>query len=154
MGNKELTVICTGLRDGVFEAKHTGRGADISPEFLLKGLSPAAKTLAVTIEDLSHPIRNFTHWVIWNIPASQRIEAAAVPGKRTFALSGATQGVAYGLHRYAGPKPPRGKRHQYRFTVYALDCRLALGAWAGKRTMLKSVFGHILQRGSVTGFFE
>lgn len=146
MEENELTVVCTGLRDGVFAQEHTGRGGDISPEFLLEGLTPAAKTLAVTLEDLSHPIPCFTHWVIWNLPAKSRIEGA-IP-------AGGTQGVAYGLHRYAGPKPPKGKRHQYRFTVYALDCSLSLGAWAGKRAMLKKASGHILQKGSIIGVFE
>jgi len=30
---------------------------------VIKNLSPSAKTLAVTLEDLSHPIKDFTHWI-------------------------------------------------------------------------------------------
>ena len=29
---------------------------------------------AITLEDLSHPIKNFTHWIIWNIPVADKIE--------------------------------------------------------------------------------
>lgn len=154
MEEKRLVVSCTGIAEGGgFPTVHTGRGADRSPEFVLSDLSPAAGTLAVTLEDLDHPIKNFTHWVIWNIPAAERIPAAIPAGRRVEALSGAVQGRAYGFHRYAGPKPPKGSRHRYRFTVYALDSPLALGPGAGKRDFLRAAEGHILQCGSLTASF-
>lgn len=152
METEHLTFICTGIEDGgVFPLAHTGRGEDVSPEFVIRDLSPAARTLAVTLEDLDHPIKAFTHWVIWNIPAAGTIPAA-IPAGRT-ALGGAVQGRAYGFHRYAGPKPPRGTRHRYRFTLYALDCALPLGPGAGKRRFLRAAEGHILQKGSLTASF-
>ena len=147
-----LTVSCPGIQQGKFHISHTGRGQDLSPELVLEGLSPAAVTLAVVLEDMSHPIRGFTHWVIWNLPVSDRIPGAIPAGKTV--LNGAVQGVAYGLHRYAGPKPPRGRRHSYRFTVYALDCALDLPGGARKKRFLRAAEGHILQRGSVSGEFE
>ena len=60
---------CPGLEDGGrFPLENTGRGKDLSPEIVLENLSPQAKTLAVTLEDMSHPIKGFTHWVMWNFP--------------------------------------------------------------------------------------
>ncbi len=72
---------CKGMKDGeIFPKVNTGRGQDISPEFLIKNLSPCAKTLAITLEDIKHPIfKNFTHWLIWNIPAGEKIKGA-IPG--------------------------------------------------------------------------
>ena len=65
---------CIGMENGSkFPIEYTGRGQDISPEFIMKNLSSSAKTLAVTLEDLSHPIKDFTHWIIWNIPAAEKI---------------------------------------------------------------------------------
>ena len=117
MDERRLIFHCPGMAEGEkIPLEHTGRGADRSPEFLLENLSPQAKTLAVTLEDLSHPIRNFTHWVIWNIPAADRIPPDIPPGASVPSLGDARQGLGYGLHRYAGPKPPRGKRHFYRFS--------------------------------------
>ena len=104
-----------------FPIEYTGRGEDLSPEIVIGNLSTNAETLAVTLEDISHPIKNFTHWIIWNIPAASKIERAIPKGKYVSDM-GAAQGVAYGMHRYAGPKPPHGKTHKYRITVYALDC--------------------------------
>ena len=81
-----------------------------------------------------------------------RIPGAIPAGK--IVPGGGAQGVAYGLHRYAGPKPPKGKTHAYRFTVYALDCALDLNSGARKRAFLRAAEGHILQKGSILGEFE
>lgn len=144
---------CPGLEDGgQFPKEYTGRGNDLSPKIILENLSPDAKTLAVTLEDMSHIIKGFTHWVMWNFPARQ-----VIPGrlpKRERLECGAVQGVSYGMHRYAGPKPPQFVRHQYRLTVYALDCALGLSANARKRQFLKAAEGHILQKGSLTAQYE
>lgn len=148
-----LNVHCPGIQNEKFLPDHTGRGRDLSPELVLEGLSPQAKTLAATLEDMSHPIKGFTHWVIWNLPASDKIPGAIPAGKSVPEL-GAVQGVAYGLHRYAGPKPPKGKTHTYRFTVYALDCALDLPGGSRKKAFLRAMEGHILQSGSVSGEFE
>ncbi len=154
MSTAELWVECVGIREGgTFPAEYTGRGEDRSPEFVLRNLSARARTLAVTLEDVSHVIPGFCHWVIWNIPAAQRVPGGIAKGRRLPALGGAVQGLGYGLHRYAGPKPPRGKTHRYRFTVYALDCALNLGPWGGKRALLRRLEGHILQKGCVTAEF-
>ena len=151
---ERLIFTCPGLADeGTFPLSLTGRGQDLSPELLLRNLSPAARTLAVTLEDTSHPIRNFTHWLLWNFPAAERIPGGLPAGKSLPGWGGARQGVAYGLHRYAGPKPPRGKTHVYRLTAYALDCALPLGPWTNKRRFLRSAQGHILQMGSLTARF-
>ena len=146
-----LAIRCPGVENGTFLLDHTGRGRDLSPELILENLSTEAVTLAVTLEDVSHPIKNFTHWVIWNLPAADRIPGA-IPAGRTVPGGGA-QGVAYGLHRYAGPKPPRRTRHTYRFTVYVLDCALGLPAGAGKRRLLRRMEGHILQAGRLEAVF-
>ena len=152
----KLRVHCTGLENGgTFPLEFTGRGKNISPEFVLENLSPDAKTVAVTLKDISHPLfKRFTHWVIWNIPASNCIPGAIPHGKRVETPVRAVQGVAYGWHRYAGPKPPKGTQHQYCFTVYTLDCELSLGAGASMRKFLKSAANHILQQGTVIGAFE
>lgn len=154
MEDQTLHIRCPGIENGKFLPDHTGRGKDLSPELILEGLSPEAKTLAATLEDMSHPIKGFTHWVIWNIPAADTIEPAIPAGKTVPSLGNARQGIGYGLHRYAGPKPPKGKTHTYRFTVYALDSEISLGAHAGKRAFLRRAEPHILQKGCVTAMYE
>ena len=149
---KSLEICCPGIQNVKFLPDHTGRGRDLSPELILDGLSPEAKTLAVVLEDMSHPIKGFTHWLVWNLPVSDRIPGAIPAGKNV--PGGGVQGVAYGLHRYAGPKPPKGRTHTYRFTVCALDCALDLHSRARKKAFLRAAEGHVLQRGSISGEFE
>lgn len=155
MGTEELELEIPGMENGgKIPLENTGRGQDQSPEFIIKNLSPNAKTLAITLEDLTHPIRNFTHWIIWNIPASNHVGKGIAAGKTVPGLGNARQGVGYGIHRYAGPKPPKGKTHSYRFTVYSLDCEIELSANSMKKGFLKKAEKHILQRGSIVGDFE
>lgn len=147
-----LLFTCGGMEDGgKFPVENTGRGQDVSPAFFIENLCPAAKTLAVTLEDTSHPLfRNFTHWLIWNIPAGPEIPGAIPKGKRVPSLGKARQGLGYGVCRYAGPKPPKGKRHLYRLTVYALDNEVEIKFPRTKSRFLMKARGHIVQQGSMT----
>jgi len=152
MREDEVHFRCPGLTDGgTFPLDNTGRGRDISPEIILEDLSPRARSLALTLEDLSHPIRGFTHWVAWDLPAQARIPEGLPRGARL--PGGGFQGVAYGFHRYAGPKPPPFARHRYRLTVYVLDGFLALPPSSRKRQVLKAAAGHVLQKGALTAEF-
>ena len=155
MEHEFLQFECVGLKDGgVFPLDNTGRGRDVSPEFVIHNLSSNAKTLVIILEDLSHPIKNFTHWLIWNIPASEKIEGAIPGGKIISSLGNARQGIGYGVYKYAGPKPPKGKQHLYRFTVYALDTKIDLGFPHTKSNFIKIAKEHIIQQGSIVGKFE
>ena len=88
MGIEALNITCQGIdSSGKFKDKHTGRGEDVSPELVIGGLSPKAQTLVVTLEDMSHPIEGFTHWIIWNISGvhtafliQQLIFVRSIPG--------------------------------------------------------------------------
>ena len=155
MNDTILEFTCMDIEnDGKFPLRNTGRGQDISPEFLIKNLSSKAKTLAIALEDLSHPIKDFTHWLIWNIPATNQVKGGISAGSHVPELDGACQGIGYGFHRYAGPKPPKGKTHTYRFTVYALDDKIQLSVHSMKKAFLNKAEGHILQKGSITANFE
>ena len=110
-------------------------------------LSPPLPTRTASPDSREDP-GGFTHWVLWNYPAGPVIPGGLPGGKRL--ENGALQGTAYGLHRYAGPKPPPFSRHRYRLTVYALDCVLGISSNSRKRQFLKAAEGHILQKGSLT----
>jgi len=152
----DLSFTCPAFEDdGIIPLRLTGRGADESPEFIIDNLSADAKTVAIIMDDIKHPIfKIFNHWVIWNIPATKIIPAAIPAGKTVPTLGGAMQGIGYGRHKYAGPKPPKGTQHAYKFTLYALDCKLDLKSSTKKKHLLSAMEGHILQQGSITGVFE
>ena len=147
---------CVGLKDGdTFPIEYTGYGDNISPEFIIKNLSPEAKTIAIVLEDIRHELlKTLTHWIIWNIPANERIQSAIPPGKIINSLGSAKQGIGYGWHKYSGPKPPKGKQHEYKFTLYTLDCELDLSPNSTQKTFLRKAGDHIIQKGTITGKFS
>ena len=140
---------------GRFPRRHTGQGEDLSPAFQVRGLPQGTAAMALVLEDASHPLfRNYTHWLIWDLPPSEEIPGAISPGERVDSLGGAVQGTAYGRSRYRGPKPPLGLNHRYVFTLYALDQRLDLSPSAKKQDLLRAMEGHILGRSTLSGWFQ
>lgn len=151
----QLTVTSPAFEhEAVIPIQYTGRGADISPELHLSEISARAKSLAIIMDDLGHPIPEYNHWVIWNLPVMQVVPGHIPHGAHLPDLGGAVQGRGYGRNRYRGPKPPFNWSHRYRFSVYALDCTLDLQPRCRKRDLLEAMRGHILQSGSLVGRFR
>lgn len=141
---------------GRIPREHSGYGEDISPMLQIQGLSPAAVSLAVVMDDLSIPFcKEYNHWVLWNIPRMKVIPSAIPHGQTVPSLGNAVQGIGYGVHCYRGPKPPAflHRFHDYIFWVYALDCFLELPPTSRKRDLKRAMEGHILQNGGLLGQF-
>ena len=140
--------------EGKIPVEYTGYGPDISPEFNLQDIAKNAKSIAIIMDDLGHPIPGYNHWVIWNIPLMQTIPANIPHGKTVESLSGAVQGRGYGKHRYRGPYPPLNWSHRYQFCFYTLDCIIDLPAASRKRDLLRAIDGHILQQSVLVGHYR
>lgn len=152
----ELIVRCPAFQDGeAIPVKYTGYGEDISPTFKLDGLSQAGRSIAITLDDASHPLfPNYNHWIIWNIPMQDVIWENIKPGMTVIDLDGAVQGKAYGKHCYKGPKPPLNWCHEYVFTIYVLDSKLSLSPKSNKMDFLKAAKEHVIQMATITGHFQ
>jgi len=87
------------------------------------------------------------------VKGKQRGEAIPA-GKIVPSLGNARQGIGYGWYEYAGPKPPKGNQHLYRFTIYALDSEIELSLLPTKSSFMKKAKGHVIQWGSIVGEFE
>ena len=151
-----LNVKCKNFQEGGWiPNSNTGRGEDASPCLELEGISNEAKSIAITLDDASHPVfPNFNHSVIWDIPVQNVIPEAIPHGKIINELEGAKQGLAYGRHRYRGPKPPFKAIHTYVFTVYILDCKCELPPNSRKADLIRKMDGHILQKATLSGKFQ
>ena len=100
--------------------KFTPQGNDISPAFLVSGISPKSKSLAFVLNDPDAPNGLFTHWAVVNISTALTIiEAGAVPGEEIT--------NSWGEKKYKGPSPPYHQRHRYVFTIYELDIEHKIG---------------------------
>ncbi len=152
---KILKIRSNAFDDGDWiPVKYTARGADISPDFEITGIAPNTKSIAITLDDASHPIfSNYNHWVIWNI-AVQSVIPEGIPHGIYVDSLGAIQGTAYGRNKYKGPKPPLKSIHTYLFTIYTLDCTIDLAASCKKTDLLNKINDHILQQATLSGKFQ
>lgn len=153
MGN--MKVSSPSFEDGGWiPKKHSPRGLDLSPEINISNIPEGAVSLAITLDDASHPIPNYNHWLMWNFPVQELIPEGIPHGYEVESMRDARQGRAYGKNRYKGPKPPFKWVHTYVFTIYVLDCKLNLNARSSKRDLLKAMEGHILEQAVLSGRFQ
>lgn len=143
--------------NGNIPKKHTGFGKDISPEFYLLNLNEKVVSIAIIMDDLDIPmIKAYNHWIIWNIPKTDKIPENIPQGTIVPSLENAVQGIGYGINQYRGPKQPIFIRniHRYIFCFYGLDCFLNLSEKSRKRDLVKAMQGHIVQYGNITGKYK
>lgn len=138
---------------GEIPVKYSTFGDDVSPALHLEGISENAVSLAVMFTDRSHPIPDYCHWIMWNIPIVSDIPEGIPYGEVVPSLSGAIQGVGYGKHRYKGPRPPFRKPHTYALEVYSLDRMLDLPTNSRRGDFLIEAGEHILQKAEITAGF-
>ena len=140
--------------EGLIPVDCTGYGADRSPELILNGLCQEAVSIAIVMNDMGHPIPEYNHWVIWNIPPMSVIPGGIPHGENVEILDHAVQGVGYGRNRYRGPKPPFKWSHIYHYNVYVLDQFLTLSGKARRKDLMAAMRGHILQHAVLAGHYR
>jgi Raf kinase inhibitor-like YbhB/YbcL family protein len=143
---------------GAIPKVHGCDGKDVSPPLTWSGVPEAARSLALICEDPDAPRGTWTHWVIFDIPSTVRSLAEGVPAEArvTVAEGGepARQGRNdFGKTGYGGPCPPSGTHH-YLFRIYALDTGLTLGPETTREDLLRSIRGHVLAEGKLTGLYS
>jgi len=156
-----MTITSPTLKSGEpIPADHTADGKNISPAIMWSNAPAGTKSFALIMDDPDVPMpQPFVHWVIYKIPGTAQgipenipIDAAApMPAE----IAGAVQGVS-GFRRpiYRGPAPPRGKVHNYHFTVYALDAELDLQPGLNKQQLLEAIKGHVIGQGQLVATYE
>lgn len=137
---------------GRIPVDHTCDGSDLRPDLVLSAPPPGTKSLVLLLEDPDAPSGVFTHMIAFDVAAESR----RIPGGAD--LAGAGEAARFGLNdfgspRYAGPCPPRGEAHRYRFRVLALDRVLGLGEGAPRDKVDAAMDGHILGEGVLSGHF-
>jgi Raf kinase inhibitor-like YbhB/YbcL family protein len=99
----------------------------------------------VIVEDPDAEGGTIDHWLMWNIPVTDKIEENSALG-----IQGKNSKLE---NKYMGPCPPEGTHH-YHFMVYALDAKLDLPADSDKSKLLTAMKGHMLSSGDLTGLYK
>ena len=138
---------------GRIPSRYTCTGDGISPPLAWSGAPKETKSVALIIDDPDTSRGIFTHWVIFNIPASDNSLSENIPASGVLP-NGATQGSnGGGRIGYTSPCPPSGTHH-YVFHLYALDTQLNLQAGATKQDLLTAMTGHILAEAQLIGLYS
>jgi Raf kinase inhibitor-like YbhB/YbcL family protein len=134
---------------------YTCGSEDISPAFSWRGVPFETKSFVLIMDDPDAPQSTFVHWVVYNIPADTRSLQENIPIGAELP-DGSIQGINnFADQGYGGPCLSQGQRHEYRFTLYAVDKTIILSPYsATKNAVLASIEGHILEQTRITVFFE
>jgi Raf kinase inhibitor-like YbhB/YbcL family protein len=150
----KMTLTSTAFRnDFTIPQQFTCQGEDISPELAWSGTPEGTQCFALLCEDPDAPGGTYIHWVIYNIPATERGLAENFP-KRDKLPNGTRQGTNdFKQMGYGGPCPPPGKAHRYYFKLYALDAMINIPGEATRDLLQNAMHGHILAEGETMGTY-
>ena len=131
--------------------RHTCDGDDRSPPLAWHDAPAGTKRFALVCEDPDAPAGTWTHWLVYDLPATTASLPEAVAPDATIP-GGARQGTN-DFHRigWGGPCPPRGAAPRYVFRLYALDAETNLARGATPAAFAKAIEGHVLGRAELTG---
>jgi Raf kinase inhibitor-like YbhB/YbcL family protein len=148
-GSGAITVRSPAFAAGAtIPVRFSCRGSNTPIPLTWTGIPAGAASVALIMDDPDAPSGTFTHWVVFNLPATSRgITSARLPAGAAQAQNGRGQAA------YTGPCPPSGTHH-YRFTVYAEPKKLALHAGAALPAALAAIKANPLGSGRLTGLFS
>lgn len=133
--------------NGIFPAKYTCDGDDTSPALSWSNPPTNTKSFALILSDPDAPAGEWDHWILYNIPANVTSLENELP-------SGTLVGKnSWNAARYNGPCPPKGSKHHYYFTLYALDTILNLSDGENGKTVRNAIKNHIIQKTQVIALF-
>lgn len=146
-----LKLIISAFPEGAtIPQKYTCDGQNVSPAVEWTGAPPQTKSFALILDDPDAPSGLFTHWLLYNVPASgHSLEEAYRP-----VPPAATGTNDFGKHGYGGPCPPSGT-HRYFFKLFALDVPgLDLPAGAKRSDVDRALHGHVIEEIQYMGKYE
>ena len=137
--------------DQLIPARHTCEGDGISPELAWSAPPVAVRSFALLMHDPDAPKGDFTHWLLWDIPAT---ETSLAEGKGSQS-SGATGTNSRNDVAYLPPTPPPGDSpHRYIFELYALDVStLGLRRGSNRKEFEAAIRPHVLAGARLIGRF-
>lgn len=131
------------LSQDMLPALYTCDGKDISPELHWKNSPKNTQSFALILADPDAPSGIFYHWVLYNLPNT----ATHLPEGIKHFPSGTLNGTnSFGKMQYNGPCPPKGAKHRYIFTLYALDTTLTIKAGLDAEELMHAMEKHILDK--------
>lgn len=135
-------------------ARYTCDGADVSPPLSWSGVPDGAESLALFVDDPDAPGGTFTHWIVYNISATEGSLDEGLPRGQNLP-GGLHQGNnSFGTVGYDGPCPPPGPAHRYVFRLYALNRSPDFSGVVDRSALEAEMKGHIVAEGVLVGTYR
>ena len=149
-----LVLSSTEFQDGQpIPTRYTCDGENISVPLQWSDAPANSRTFALIVDDPDAPSGTYTHWVLYNMPATVHSLAEHVSTQATLA-DGSMNGMNSARKSgYTGPCPPGGTHH-YHFKLYALDATLTLKPGATKDQLSSAMQGHIVAQTELIGTYR
>jgi hypothetical protein len=133
---------------GSIPQKYTCQGENVSPELNWSEAPASTQSFVLIMDDPDAPGGTFTHWVLFDIPATMKQLAE---GAGPIGVSGSN---SLGQTGYLGPCPPSGI-HRYYVRLYALDVpSLNLKEGAPRGVVESAMKNHIIGVADTLGRYE
>jgi Raf kinase inhibitor-like YbhB/YbcL family protein len=129
------------------------------PALTWSGAPESAKSFALIVHDLDAVtgVGGFTHWIVYNIPASatELAQGAGTAESQSLPVGSVQPATSFGTSGWGGPCPPVGdKPHRYEFTLYALGVEsLELPETAAQAFVGFTINGNALAHTSFTAYY-
>lgn len=130
------------IENGLIPVKYTCKGAGHNPVLVIDQVPEGTEYLVLIMEDPDAAKGTFTHWVLFDIQATNSIEENSGQG-----VSGVN---SRGKMGYTPPCPPSGI-HRYFFHLFALDRGLNLRPGSDRSAVEEAMRPHVLASGSLMG---
>jgi Raf kinase inhibitor-like YbhB/YbcL family protein len=134
-------------------------GKNVSPALNWSDAPKNTKSFALIVHDpdAQTGVGGFTHWIVYNIPASSSsLERGAGTTDGKLLPAGATQATtSFGTSGWGGPCPPQSEKpHRYLFTLYALSAeKLELPGNASQAFVGFNINGNAIAKTSFTALY-
>lgn len=121
-------------------------GANTPPPLEWRDPPSGTRSFALIVDDPDAPRGTFTHWLLYDIPAT----STAIDGDRV----GKPLANDFGNAGYGGPCPPRGAPHHYVFTLYAVDVPSLHLKGKSRKHLERALEGHTVGTARMTGVYK
>jgi Raf kinase inhibitor-like YbhB/YbcL family protein len=130
---------------------HTCGGDDISPPLWWEDEPAQTVTYALIMEDVDASDGVFTHWIIYNIPASVHELEKMIPIRKNLDSGAIQSRNDFDKTGYRGPCPPDGEEHHYYFRLYALKKKLSPESIQRSSDFYPAIEGLVLNKAEYMG---
>jgi Raf kinase inhibitor-like YbhB/YbcL family protein len=145
-----LKITSPAFKNGeLIPAKYSCDADKVNPALEFTGVPASAKSLVLIVDDpdvpkTMIPSGEFVHWLVWDMPPTQKGIAEADKAAATMGLNGTGKPGYF-------PMCPPDREHRYFFKLYALDNMLGGAKITNKAELLAAMQGHIVGQAELLG---